>query len=639
MKGVWGKILRVDLTKGIYQFEKTANWIYQDFMGGAGMVAYTLWRECPRGTTAFDPENRLVFAAGPMQGARQTGASKWTAGAISPAINMNADSAATASFGIELKKAGIDAIVVHGRASEPSYIVVDDDKAVIRKGPDLWGLNAYEAEDGIKEREGGPFECVTIGQAGEKLLRYANIQTRKKSSLGRCGLGAVMGSKMLKGIALKGSQSVAYYDPAALKKLNVEINRRLAKLDREKPFLQRCATAGTARATTRFAPQGNLPIKNYQLADFPAGVEAFKTASYVERLNASPWPCQDCVIQCHNKCDVKQGPYAYKGKGPEYESFAMMGLNTMIDDVEAVAYAGELANMYGMDTISLGGVLAWAMECYEKDVITRQDAYGLDLSWGNAETMVEMVKKIGEREEGLAYLLGEGTRIAAQKIGQGSEGWAVQMKGQEIAAHNFRAQYISALNYCTGVASGPNHERANSQHLWVRKFSMPEWGIDEVKNEERWSWEKAAERQAIMHDYNNIINSACHCKFMDYSGYTMTDLLDTLNACTGLDWTHKSLRLCGERITNLQKLLNIRYGWKKEDDFNYPKRFMEPVHEGPAAGKVPVGLEDAILDYYKERGWDENGKPRPETLKKLGLGVPKVLDKEGNPIWVAKKYQ
>lgn len=619
MKGVWGKILRVDLAQGVCRFEKIGDRVYEDFMGGAGMVAYTLWRECPQGTTAFDPANRLVFAAGPLQGIRQTGASKWTAGAISPAINMNADSAATASFGIELKKAGIDAVVVHGRAPEPCYVAVDDDKAEIKKCAALWSLNAYETEDGIKEREGGRFECATIGQAGEKRLRYANIQTRKKSSLGRCGLGAVMGSKLLKGVAISGSQSVPYHDPDGLKRLNNEVNRRLAKSDRALPFLQRCATAGTARATTRFAPQGNLPIKNYQLAEFPAGVEAFKTASYVERLNAGPWPCKYCVIQCHNKCEIKDGPYAYKGKGPEYESFAMMGLNTMIDDVEAVAYAGELANMYGMDTISLGSVLAWAMECYEKGVITRADAYGLELKWGNAPAMVEMVRKIGEREEGLAWLLGEGTRIAAQKIGRGSEQWAVQMKGQEIAAHNFRAQYISALNYCTGVAAGPNHERANSQHLWVRKFRLPEWGIDEVPNEERWSWEKAAERQAILHDYNNVVNSACHCKFMDYSGYTLTDLLATLNACTGLDWTHEKLRLCGERITNLQKLLNIRYGWQKADDFNYPKRFMESVDKGPAAGKIPVGLEDAIFDYYKERGWDEYGKPRPDTLKRLGL--------------------
>jgi aldehyde:ferredoxin oxidoreductase len=174
------------------------------------------------------------------------------------------------------------------------------------------------------------------------------------------------------------------------------------------------------------------------------------------------------------------------------------------------------------------------------------------------------------------------------------------MKGQEIAAHNFRAQYVSALNYCTGVASGPSHERANTQHLWVNKLRMPEWGLelDDVGNDERWSWEKAALRHAKIHDYSNVINSACHCKFMEYNGYTMTDLLAT---------------------TNLQKLLNIRYGWKKEDDFRYPKRFLEPVQDGPAAGKVPLGLDDAILDYYRERSWGEDGIPTPEKLRELGL--------------------
>ena len=233
--------------------------------------------------------------------------------------------------------------------------------------------------------------------------------------------------------------------------------------------------------------------------------------------------------------------------------------------------------------------------------------------------MVEMVKKIGERAGGLGYLLGEGSKIASERIGKGSEDWAVQMKGQEIAAHSFRAQYISALNYCTGVASGPNHERGNSQHIWVGSLRFPEWGIGEAKNEERWSWEKAAERHATIHDYANVVNSSCHCKFMEYRGYTLTELLNTINACTGLGWTHEDLRRCGERITQLQKLLNIRYGWKKEDDFKYPKRFMEPVDDGPAAGKIPVGLEDAILDYYKERGWDEDGIPTMAKLKEVGL--------------------
>lgn len=619
MKGVWNKILRVDLTNGTTETEQLPDEVYEKFLGGAGMSAYMLWRESPRGTTAFDPANKLTFAPGPMQGLKQTGAAKWTAGAISPAFNMNADSAATASFGIEIKEAGYDAIVVCGRAERPVYVVADDDRIEIKDATHLWGKNAYETEDGIKDAEGEKFECVTIGQAGERLARYANIQTRKKSFLGRCGLGAVMGSKMLKGIAVRGTQNCKVHDEKEIDRLNKEINARLLEMDNGKEEWLQIKRVGTAMATELFAPQGNLPISNYREASFTSGVRNLHASQYAKELNAKPWPCQYCVIQCHNLCEVKEGPYAYKGKGPEYESFAMMGFNTKVDDIKAVAYAGELANMYSLDTISLGAVLAWAMESYEKGVLTKKDTYGLDLTWGNAEALVEMTKKIGERADGLGYLLGEGCKIASERIGQGSEDWAVQMKGQEIAAHNWRAQYISALNYCTGVASGPNHERGNSQHIWVGHIRLPEWGIDEVENEERWSWDKTAERNAKFHDYCNVINSACHCKFMEFRGYRLTDLCNTINASTGMGWSLQDLRDCGDRITQLQKLLNIRYGWKREDDFNYPKRFMEPVDEGPAAGKIPVGLEDAIMDYYKERGWDENGIPTPAKLKELGL--------------------
>jgi len=596
MKGVWNKVLRVDLTNGTIETEQLPDEVYEKFLGGAGMCAYMLWRESPRGTTAFDPANRLTFAPGPMQGLKQTGAAKWTAGAISPAINMNADSAATASFGIEIKEAGYDAIVVYGRAEKPVYVVADDDRVEIKDAGHLWSKNAYEAEDGIKDAEKQKFECVTIGQAGERLARYANIQTRKKSFLGRCGLGAIMGSKMLKGIAVRGTQNCAVHNEKEIDRLNKEINARLLEMDNEKEEWLQIKRVGTAMATELFAPQGNLPISNYREASFPSGERNMHASQYAKELNAKPWPCQYCVIQCHNLCEVKEGPYAYKGKGPEYESFAMMGFNTKVDDMKAVAYAAELANMYSLDTISLGVVLAWAMESYEKGVISKKDTYGLDLSWGNAEALVEMTKKIGERADGLGYLLGEGCKIASERIGQGSEDWAVQMKGQEIAAHNWRAQYISALNYCTGVASGPNHERGNSQHIWVGHIRLPEWGIDEVENEERWSWDKTADRNAKFHDYCNVINSACHCKFMEFRGYTLTDLCNTINASTGMGWSLQDLRDCGDRITQLQKLLNIRYGWKREDDFNYPKRFMEPVDEGPAAGKIPVGLDDAIMD-------------------------------------------
>jgi aldehyde:ferredoxin oxidoreductase len=619
MKGAWNKVLKVDLSNGKCKAERVPDEVYKNFLGGAGMSAYFMWKECPKGTTAFDPANRLTFAPGPMQGIKQTGAAKWTCGGISPSIHLNADSAATAYFGIEVKEAGYDGIVVHGRSDKPVYVVVDDDKAEIKDAGKFWGKYAYETEDGIRNAEGTKYECVTIGQAGERLVRYANIQTQKKSFVGRCGLGAVMGSKLLKGLAVRGSQLPKYHDPAEVDRLNREINRRLLTMDNEKEEWLQIKRVGTAMATELFAPQGNLPIKNYRLPSFPTGEKNLHASNYAKQLNAKPWPCQYCVLACHNLCEVKSGPYKYKGKGPEYESFAMMGFDTMVDDVKAVAYAGELANFYSMDTISLGAVIAFAMECYEKGVITKRDTYGLDLKWGNAKALVQLTRKIGERADGLGYLLGEGTKIAAEKLGRGSMDWAVQMKGQEIAAHNWRAQYISALNYCTGVASGPNHERGNSQHIWVGHIRLPEWGIDEVENKERWSWKNAPERNAAFHDYCNVINSACHCKFMEFRGYTLTDLCNTINACTGLGWNLQDLRDCGDRITQLQKILNVRYGWKTEDDFNYPKRFMEPVKSGPAKGKVPRGLDNAIKAYYKVRGWDKNGKPTKSKLRKLGM--------------------
>jgi aldehyde:ferredoxin oxidoreductase len=619
MKGIWHKVLKVDLSKRECHTEAVPDEIYQYFLGGGGLIAYYLWKECPAGTGPFDPGNRLIMAGGPFTGVKQSGAAKWSAGAIGPAVKMNVESAATGSFGIEMKACGLDGLVITGRADGPVYLKVSDEGGEIKEGAHLWGKSAYETEDLIRQDEGDKFEVASTGLAGERLARFANVQTAKKSFLGRCGLGAVMGSKNLKAVTVHGTRKCEFHDPPGLDALNRALHRRLLDQQSLKPPEFQISWLGTAMATALFAPQGNLPVKNYSLADFPEGVANIGGRPYVEQLNAKPWPCRYCVIQCHNKCEVKSGPYAYKGKGPEYESYAMMGFNLMISDQEAVAYAGELANNYSLDTISLGGVLAWAMESYEKGVLTKDDTYGIDLKWGNAAAMVEMVKKIGERAEGLGWWLGEGSQAAAAHYGKGSEDWAVAMKGQEIAAHNWRAQYISALNYCTGVAAGPNHERGHSQHIWVGHIMLPEWGIDHVENEERWSWERAAERNAKFHDYCNVINSAVHCKFQEFASYNLTDLLGTLNAAAGLDWNQEDLRRCGERITTLQKILNIRYGWKREDDFKYPKRFMEPVDEGPAAGKIPLGLDGAIAEYYNHRQWDSQGRPTAELLDRLGM--------------------
>jgi aldehyde:ferredoxin oxidoreductase len=619
IKGIWRKVYKIDLSRGECRTEDVPDHVYQYFMGGGGIVAYYLWKECPAGTGPFDQENRLIMAGGPLTGVRQSGLAKWSAGAIGANVRMNVDSEASGSWGIEMKACGVDALVISGRAKGPVYIKVSDEGVEIKDAGHIWGKDAYETEDLIKAAEGDEFAVAGIGIAGERLARFANVATAKKSFLGRCGLGAVMGSKNLKAVAVHGTRNCEFHDPERLRDLNKAIHKRMLEQQSLKPKEFQISWLGTAMATALFAPQGNLPVKNYSLGDFPEGVANLGGRPYVEKLNAKPWPCRYCVIQCHNRCEVKEGPYAYKGKGPEYESFAMMGFNLLISNQEAVAYAGELANKYALDTISLGGVLAWAMESFEKGVLTREDIYGIDLTWGNADAVIEMVRKIGERAEGLGWWLGEGCQAAAAHYGKGSEDWAVAMKGQEIAAHSWRAQYISALNYCTGVAAGPNHEKGNSQHIWVGHILLPEWGIDHVENEERWSWEKAAERNAKFHDYCNVINSAVHCKFQEFASYNLTDLLNTINAATGLAWTQEDLRRCGERITTLQKILNIRYGLKKEDDFRYPKRFMEPVNEGPAAGKIPEGLDQAILDYYAYRQWDGEGKPTAELLVRLGM--------------------
>ena len=316
MKSVWHKILRVNLSTGTCKPEEVPDRVYEYFLGGAGLIAWVLYKECPAGTKAFDPENRLTFAVGPLQGLKQTGAAKWSAGAISPSINMNSEAAATASWGIELKKTGHDAIIVHGKADKPVYIVVEDDRVEIKDASHLWGRDAYDASDAIKEAEGDKFEVISIGQAAEKLVRYANIQTSKKSFLGRCGLGAVMGSKLLKGIAVRGTQICPIHDPEEIDRLNNSINRRLAEVDSSKPKEKCWSYGGTAIATALFAPQGNLPVKNYQLATFPNGVKEFDGVNYVEELDAKPWPCPKCVIGVITCAKSRKGltPTRVKGR-------------------------------------------------------------------------------------------------------------------------------------------------------------------------------------------------------------------------------------------------------------------------------------------------------------------------------------
>lgn len=620
MKGVWNKILRVDLSNGKITKEHVPDEVFENFIGGGGLGSYFLYKEVPSGVKAFDPENRLVFATGPFMGNAQTGAAKWMVISKSPAMEMNAITAITAFFGWELKSAGYDALIMQGKARKPIYILIHDDDVEIRDASHLWGKDAYETDDILVGDLGQEFEVACIGQGGERLVRFACICTHKHSFAGRGGLGAVMGSKNLKAVAVHGTRRVEYAHPDRLREINKAVATKLIENDLAREPNKNIKTHGTAIATLLFADKGNLPIKNWQLGWFESGIKAMRAPDFTETLNAKSWPCKFCVMGCHRDIEIKEGPYKMKGAGPEYENYAMMGFNLLIDDLKAIAFANDLANRYTLDTISLGGVLAWAFESYEKSVFTKKDSYGVEMAWGSGQALVEMTRKIGLREKGLGWLLGEGIKIASEKTGKGSEGWAVQMKGLEIPAHDPRAAFVAGLNYCTASSCGPHHERGNPQHIWVAHVRLPEFGVgDDVKEEEKWSWYKAAERTMAFQDYAEIVNSLVHCKFMIFNGFTLSDLLETWNAATGLNWSIADFRRAGERIFNLNRLLNIRYGKTKADDLSFPKRLMEPKSDGPAAGVIPAGIEKAVEEYYQKRGWDSNGVPTKKKLAELGL--------------------
>ncbi len=621
MKGVWNRILRVNLTTGETKVEDLAPDVLERFIGGAGLGAYILYKEVPAGVRSEDPENRIIFATGPFNGIKQTGAAKWTIVSVSPSLQANATSCITNSWGYAMKSSGYDALVVEGRATWPVMIRIDDDDVEVMSADHLWGKDTYEVDDLLKESLGKEYEIACIGQAGEEQLKYACVATGKCSFAGRGGMGTVMGSKNLKAVAVKGSRSCPVAHPEQLKELNKEINMKIRNTDKAKPADFNIRNNGTSIATGLFKDYGNMPIKNWQVGEFESGINNLGAPNYARELNSKSKPCKFCTLGCKNHADFEHEKYGFVGEGPEYESFAMMGLNLLIDDMKAVAYGGHIANLYGIDTISLGACLAWAFESYEKGVLTKDDTYGLELDWGNADAMVELTKHVAKRTEGLGWALGEGVRYAGKHYGKGSDAWAVEIKNMEVPAHDPRSSFVAGLNYLTAASCGPNHEKGNPQHAFVAHIRLPEFGItdDLDDEEERHSWENAPLYTAKFQNYSNIVDSLVHCKFMVFSGYTLTDMLDTFNAVTGLNWDFETFEKAGERILNVQKLLNLRYGITREDEMKFPPRLLQPKAEGPYAGIAPVGIEDAVLDYYRYRGWDETGKPSRDLIINLEI--------------------
>ncbi len=609
--GYWNKALRVNLTSGRISVENMDDEVYKKFIGGAGVAAKIMMEETNGKIDPLSEVNKVIFACGPFQGPNLPGGAKWTIAAKSPLTGTWADSAAGADFGIGLKKAGYDLLIVEGKSDKPVYLKIINDEVKICDAQKIWGLDSFESIDAVRNKEkDNKLSVAAIGQAGEKQVAFACVVVDKHSFAGRCGIGAVMGSKNIKAVAVYGSQKIPLYNEELFKKLAKE-NRKIVKEGGEE-FREH----GTSCLCIPVEEVGDMPIKNWTGDVWTEGARILGAPNYKEELNAKPFPCRYCPVGCHRHIKIeKPEKYAQEGIGPEYETLGMLGSNCLIDDLKAIAQANDICNRLGIDTCSAGACVGFAMECYEKGWLNKEKTDGLEINWGDPEVMIELVRQIGNKE-GFGAVFAEGALKAAPKIHPESVERVAHSKGLEFPAHDPRSSFSLSVNYATGTR-GACHMRGMPEDVEMEGLFIPEIGITE-ETSEFFEDENKSFLTMKLQNFAALLNSLVHCDFMiDGSGMTFQAALDIFNAITGWDFSIDDFMKAGERIFNLQRLINLRDGFDGKTD-TMPKVVFEPAKEGFRAGKVPK-FSIYLKEYYDLRGWDDKGYIEKDTLKTLDL--------------------
>jgi len=614
--GYMGKFLRVDLSSEKVSIESLNFELARKLIGGIGYAVKILNNEVNREIGPFDPKNRLIFMTGPMTGAFW-GGTKWSVCSRSPLTCLWGESNASGAWGQELKHAGFDGLVVQGKAQKPVYLWIHEGKCEIKRADHLWGMDTLETCSAIKSEAGEPKARVAaIGPAGEHLVLFASIITDDVRAAGRTGMGAVMGSKNLKAVAVRGTAEILIVDKRRVK----ELWKELLKYTKPSPNawakgpsrIKGLTENGTGGALINLSESGILPTKNWTKGTFGGAIK-ITGATITKNILTKRGTCPMCTVACHRYIEIKTGPFApVVGKGPEYETLASLGSLCMNEDLASIAKANELCDRLGIDTISAGSVIAFAMECYEKGIITKKDTGGIDLTWGNSESIVKMVELIGKRK-GFGGLLGEGVKRAAMKIGKGTEHFAIHVKGLEIGMHEPRRLWAQGLAYATNNRGGCHTE--GSPLYLEYGYTQPDFNVGKSPD---FVVEGKANAAKFYQDFCTTITALGFCRFPIAGVVPFTLIAEAFSAVTGWKVDHWELLKCGERIWNLKRVFNIRMGASREDD-KLPERFLkEPLPEGPAAGKV-VPLEPMLNEYYNLRGWDAEGRPTKEKLKELNL--------------------
>ena len=618
MSGFMGKILRVNLTSGKISEEPLPEQEARMFLGGSGLATKYLLDELEPGVDPLGPENKLIYMTGPLTGTLSPSSGRFSAVTKSPQTGFWGSANSGGRWGLDMKKSGFDGIIIEGAATKPVLLVIDDGKAELRNAENLWGKGVKEATGVIKDSLGKHFNISCIGVAGENLVKYAAIMNDVHRALGRCGMGAVMGSKHLKAIAVAGSNKISIADEEAFKKAtktaNDFISESLLKMTLE--------VYGTNMVLDLVNIKGGLPTRNWQSGSCTYA-DNINGPAINEKILTGKKACFSCPIACGRLSEVKSGKYACKGEGPEYESVGAFGPMCDVDDLEAITYAHLLCNEYGLDTISAGSTIAFAMECYEKGILTKADTDGIELSFGDADVMIELIHKISKRE-GIGDLLAEGTKRAAEKLGHGSDRFAMHVKGLELPAYDCRAAKITGLGFATANRGG-DHITA---YVQGPTFLEIPFLIVEESTLENAMVENPAEARVVkdMEDTLTVFDSLGCCKFMGMA-LMAEDIVPIIAGATGWDFDESELRQSGERIFNLARAFNVREGCTRADD-TLPKRLLEePLSDGPAQGQV-VDLAPLLDAYYEFRGWDKTtGRPSDAKLKELALGD--LINKKG----------
>lgn len=619
-----GKILNVNLTTREIKVETIAKEIYRKYPGGSALATYLLLKNLPSGIDPLSEKNILIFAVSPFTGLPISGLSRVAVSAKSPLTGGIGDSQAGGYFPASLKANGYDAIMFTGKSTGPVYLHIDGDNIELRNAEKLWGHVTGTVEKLIKEElKENKLDIAQIGPAGENLIKYACILNMCQRANGRTGMGAVMGSKNLKAVVLKKKTKVEIADKSNLLSLAKEVTTRL----RANEAVAGLAEHGTDGDLEAFSDEGFLPTNNWQSGWFPDGAESITGETMSKTILKGRESCFACAVRCKRVVEIEGKVDPLYG-GPEYETCATFGSYCGVKDLSDIALANQLCNMYGVDTISCGATISFAMECYEKGLITKEDTGGLEIKFGDGKIVTKLVEMIAKRE-GFGDFLADGSYRASKKIGKGAEEFSISVKGQELPAHMPQYKPAVGLVYSVNPFGADHQSSEHDPFLVMPEDSQERKWIGKIGMTKEYEDSFALDYDKVRFAFNSqcfysLTDTLCLCQFVWGPCWVLYGPDDFVKLCKyGVDWETSLFELMqvGERRINMMRYFNAREGFTKKED-TLPKRLFEPFKDGPSKGiKLDKDeFEWAQKQYYEIAGWDkETGNPTEATLKRLSL--------------------